>query len=38
LIDVAAKASGPIAVIDRDRIIGVVEHSHLLRGLQGQIQ
>jgi glycine betaine/proline transport system ATP-binding protein len=37
LIDLAATTEGPIAVIDGERtIIGVVDHSHLLRGLQGR--
>ncbi len=37
LIDLAATTEGPIAVIDGDRtIIGVVDHAHLLRGLQGR--
>jgi glycine betaine/proline transport system ATP-binding protein len=39
LIEMAAKTSGPIAVIDDARaIIGTVDHSSLLRGLQGRFQ
>jgi glycine betaine/proline transport system ATP-binding protein len=37
LIDLAATTDGPIAVVDGDRnLIGVVDHPHLLRGLQGR--